>query len=71
MTNKEARDCLDRFYENGLTLTFSAEVREALLVAIKALGSDMIRRQDAVNAVCMDGCGLCKDVIEQIGKSED
>lgn len=28
---------------------------------------DMIRRQDAIDAVCMDGCGLCREAIEQIG----
>jgi hypothetical protein len=29
-------------------------------------GEDQIRRQDAIDAVCMDGCGLCREVIEQI-----
>lgn len=32
---------------------------------------DMIRRQDAIDAVCMDGCGLCREVIEQIGGGND
>lgn len=32
---------------------------------------DMIRRQDAIDAVCMDGCGLCKEAIEQIGGGND
>ena len=32
---------------------------------------DMIRRQDAIDVVCMDGCGLCKEAIEQIGGGND
>lgn len=32
---------------------------------------DCIYRQDAIDAVCMDGCGLCKEVIEQIGGGND
>ena len=32
---------------------------------------DCIHRQDAIDVVCMDGCGLCREVIEQIGGGND
>lgn len=32
---------------------------------------DCIHRQDAIDVVCMDGCGLCKEAIEQIGGGND
>ena len=32
---------------------------------------DCIHRQDAIDVVCMDGCGLCREAIEQIGGGND
>lgn len=57
-----------------------SDASDALGMAISALEKqdvseinvgDMISRQDAIDAVCMDGCGLCREVIEQIGGGND
>lgn len=47
---------------------FNRVIRETLR---EVQSSDLIRRQDAIDAVCMGGCGLCKEAIEQIGGKND
>ena len=66
MTPQEAIEDIEKIIKLKFT-----QRPASLDMAIKALSSDMIHRQDAIDAVCMDGCGLCRDAIEQIGGGND
>lgn len=61
-------DCQEYDQEKHCCPRFNRVIRDALK---EAQDSSLIRRQDAIDAVCMDGCGLCREVIEQIGGKND